>query len=538
MTRVADIVAQTLAHHGTRHAFGIPGGEVLTLIDALEAAGIRFVLTRQETSAAIMAAATATLTGSPGLLVTTLGPGLASAVNGIADASQEHMPLIVISGVVDHPQRNRYTHQVIDHAALLHPLVKKSFEIEPDGVGATLERAIRLATTPPQGPVHLDLSPSTAAARAQPNDRATMPTRATEPLVSRDDRCISHIRTKLEAARRPLIIAGYEAVRSGCDQALATLVERWRIPVLTSYKAKGLLPENHPCALGAAGLSPLADTSIMQIISAADCILLLGYDPIEMRQGWLNPFPASADVVELTRHTPDHGMHRVDMRLIAPLPESLAAITPQTAPANPVWSCDRLRTARDALKRSFSTPAQWGPHAIVDVLEQSLTSDTIVTVDSGAHRILLSQKLKLSKPHTLLQSAGFCTMGAAIPLAAGAKLAQRRASVIAVVGDGGIEMGLGELATLRDENLPVVVVVLQDESLALIELKQRAAGLNRAGVRLGPTRLEDVATAFGGNGIRVKSADELQRALANGLTQDNFSVIVCEIEASAYEESI
>ena len=133
MTRVADTVARSLAAAGVRHAFGMPGGEVVTLIDALAEARIRFVLARHETAAAIMGAGAATVTGAPGLLVTTLGPGLANAVNGIADAAQERMPLLVVSGVVERSIRARYTHQILDHAALLRPLVKASFEIEPEG---------------------------------------------------------------------------------------------------------------------------------------------------------------------------------------------------------------------------------------------------------------------------------------------------------------------------------------------------------------------------------------------------------------------
>ena len=164
MTRVADTVARCLAAAGVRHAFGMPGGEVVTLVDALAEAGIRFVLARHETAAAIMAAGAAAVTGAPGLLVTTLGPGLANAVNGIADAAQERVPLLVISGVVERSIRARYTHQILDHAALLRPLVKASFEIEAEGAAAVVARAIALAMAPPCGPVHLDLSPAVAAA--------------------------------------------------------------------------------------------------------------------------------------------------------------------------------------------------------------------------------------------------------------------------------------------------------------------------------------------------------------------------------------
>jgi acetolactate synthase-1/2/3 large subunit len=163
-----------------------------------------------------------------------------------------------------------------------------------------------------------------------------------------------------------------------------------------------------------------------------------------------------------------------------------------------------------------------------------LPESALITVDSGAHRILLSQQLAIRKPLGLMQSAGFCTMGAAIPLAAGAKVARPQAPVIAVLGDGGLEMGLGELATLRDEAVPIIIIVLQDESLALIELKQAQAGLARAGVTLGRSRFEDAAAALGGRAWRVGSREDFDAAFATALSEDRFTLIICDIQVSDY----
>jgi acetolactate synthase-1/2/3 large subunit len=235
MTRIADLVARTLWAAGIRHAFGMPGGEVVTFIDALENAGIRFVLARNETAAAMMAAGAHAVTGAPGLLVTTLGPGLANAVNGIADASQEHAALIVVSGVVERPLRGRYTHQILDHAALLHPLVKASFEIEPEGAAAITARALSLAATLPCGPVHLDLSPSVAAMAAPDGRSAAAPLpRLHRPGIAPDSPAIAEIRARLAAAERPLLLAGYEAMRDGAANIVTRLATEHGIPVLTT----------------------------------------------------------------------------------------------------------------------------------------------------------------------------------------------------------------------------------------------------------------------------------------------------------------
>ncbi|MFO1148994.1 MAG: thiamine pyrophosphate-binding protein [Alsobacter sp.] len=531
--RVADTIGRALRAAGIRFAFGMPGGEVVTLVDGLERAGIRFVLARHETAAAMMAAGAAVSDDAPGLLVTTLGPGLANAVNGIADAAQERVPLLVLSGVVERAVRSRYTHQIVDHAALLRPLVKASFEIEPEGAAATVRRALALANTPPCGPVHLDLSPAVAA----------MPSAEIDPILAAPARppagidpqgaAARALRDALAQARRPLLVAGFEAARGDAREAVMALAEGWGVPVVTTYKAKGLIDEDHPAALGAAGLSPLADKILLGLAAESDLIILAGYDPIEMRAGWLDPFPASARIVELGTLPADHGMHAAALRLEGPVAALLSAGMAGLRERR-TWAEGQPARARQALRQAFAAPRSWGPHAAFETLQASLPADATVTIDSGAHRILLSQMLRLKRPLSVLQSAGWCTMGAAVPLAIGAKIAAPARPVVAVLGDGGLEMGLGELGTLRDQRLPVVVLVLQDESLALIALKQSQAGLPAAGVGLGATRFDLVAEAFGGRGVTVSDRTSLEAALREAFAADRFTVIACRIEAGAY----
>ena len=538
MVRVADRVAQACHAHGIRHAFGMPGGEVVTLIDALVAQGIHFVLARNETAAAMMGAGTDPSARIPGLLVTTLGPGLANAINGIADAVQERNPLLVISGVVERNLRARYTHQIIDHAAMLHPLVKASFEIEPESAAVTVTRAIALAMTPPFGPVHLDLSPATAALPAHRADRASIIARADVASVDRNHQSIQALRARLQSCARPLIIAGLDAARAQAGSALFELAVQYAAPIITTYKAKGLIDERHALSLGAAGLSPLADSVLLPVVNRADLVLLIGYDPIEMRPGWLHPFAPDAHLVELASFTHDHGMHAADARLTGPLPDMLAALCDDAMPRM-TWRDREPDNARATLQEKFAGPPAWGPHKIFRILQDTAPESAIFSVDSGAHRILLSQMWQAHRPFELLQSAGWCTMGSAIPLAIGQQLTNREACVIAVLGDGGLEMALGELGTLRDQKLPVIVLVVQDESLALIALKQALAGLPSAGVTMGHTHYDQIAEAFGGHGISVETPDALRDAIAKAVARrDRFSLIACQIKADNYAGTI
>lgn len=531
--RVADIVAGTLHAHGVRSAFGIPGGETVTLVDALQVAGIAFHLARHETSAAVMAAGASTISTNPEVLVTTVGPGLANAVNGIADAMQERIPLIVLSAIVDRGTRARYTHQVIDHAQLLRPLVKASFEIEPESAAATVARAIALAATDPMGPVHLDISPAVAAAPSTNSKILPRPAKLS-PSVSITDSTAQMLSERIRAAKRPLILAGLEAVRSQSGAALQHLAETIGAPVITTYKAKGIIPEDHPLCLGAAGLSPLADRFLLPLAQKADLVLMFGYDPIEMRLGWMDFTTDSAKLIDVSNAYPDHAMHHAGTRISAN-PRSILQALNGSLIERAGWPDSEPHKTKLEISRAFSPKESWGPHVIIDLLRQAVGSDDLVTVDSGAHRILLSQKWIAAKPLTLLQSSGFCTMNAALPLAIGAKVADPSRRIFAVMGDGGLEMGIGELATVRDLGLPLTVVLFQDRSLALIALKQAAAGLSLAGVTLGETNFATVARGFGGFGVTVENANEFRNELAAAGNRRTFSLIACRFNADAYE---
>jgi acetolactate synthase-1/2/3 large subunit len=526
----ADLVAARLHAAGIRHAFGMPGGEVLALVAALERVGIRFVLTRHETAAGFMAEAVWHATGAPGLLVTTLGPGLTNAVNVIANAHQDRVPMLVISGCVDVALAESYTHQIIDHAALLRPITKASLRAEAGTEDLVTDKALAIALRGRPGPVHIDLPISVAEAlvparpmtiRAMPADSMPADTGPARALIA--------------AARRPLIIAGLDLVGDDGAAALKALAERLGAPVLTTYKAKGLLPESHPLCIGAVGLSPKADAIVKPLIAAADLIILAGYDPIEMRQGWRQPWPADKAVIECVAEAMPHGMHSATICHEGPVVLALESLG-EARPAGAVWPDGQPAQVRAELAQAFAVPADkaWGPHHVFAIMRELAPPATVASADSGAHRILLSQMWRCEAPRLLLQSSGFCTMGGALPLAAGHALVTGR-HTLCFVGDAGLEMVLGELASLRDLALPVVVVVLVDQALALIELKQRAMQLPRQGVDFGGTDFAAVATALGGHGVSVHSAEGLRQAATAAFARPGFTVIAAQIGDRAYD---
>ena len=531
--RAADALARRLYLAGCRRAFGMPGGEVLTLIDALEAAGIEFVLCHHENAAGFIAEGAHHVDGAPAILVATVGPGAMNGVNVVANAEQDRVPMIVLTGCVDPDEAETYNHQVLDHRAVFAPITKATFTLTQGAAAVQADKAVRIATGAAGGrcgPVHVDVPISVADAPVP------------DAMVQRVDAApkaigaaaLARARDMLARAERPIMLAGLDAVRDGAGDAIRAFCEAHSVPLVTTYKGKGLLDEGHPLSLGGAGLSPLADKTLLPLFREADLIVLAGYDPIEMRTGWRGVWDADAqDVIDISHDANLHGMHGATLEVIAPVGETLDAIRDGVA-ARKVWDCSG---ARATLKDAFAAK-EWGPDAIVEICREVCPPRTIATADSGAHRILLSQMWECDEARTLLQSSGLCTMGCALPLAIGAKRAAPDRAVVGFMGDAGFLMVAGELASAAALDLPVVFVVFVDRSLALIELKQRQRQMKNTGVDFGATDHAAVARAFGGNGVQVRDRDGLRAAMTEALAADTFTLIACEIDRKAYDGRI
>ena len=533
--RAADALAQRLYAAGCRVAFGMPGGEVLTIIDALEAAGIQFVLAKHENAAAFMAEGAWHRTGAPGILVATVGPGALNGVNAVANAHQDRVPLIVIAGAVDADEAQSYTHQVLDQTAVFTPITKASFTFNAGAAHIIADKAVSIALEGRPGPVHIDLPIAVAVAQVP----AIAPfARAPAAPVIPAQHVLDQAADWLSAANRPVIIAGLDAVNEDAAAALTEMAERFAIPVVTTYKAKGLLPEDHALALGGAGLSPLADTHLLPLIKEADLIICAGYDPIEMRPGWQNIWDASqVNVIDITAVPNHHYMHQATLNIIGNTPATLNALNAAATPRS-VWADGQIKQTKSALAAAFPKDDAWGPAAVVDVCREELPRDTLATLDSGAHRILLSQMWECYAPRGLMQSSALCTMGCAIPLAIGAHFIEPDRTMVSFCGDAGFLMVAGELTTAKELNLNTIFVVFVDASLALIELKQRQRQLTNNGVDFAQHDFAAMGKAFGGNGHTVHTRDELRVALKAAQKAQEFTVIAAVIEKGAYDGRI
>ena len=537
----ASAIVAALAGAGTRLLFGVPGGGPnLDVVGAAAAAGLRFVLARGETAATIMAATSADLTGAPGAVVVTRGPGLASAVNGIAHAALDRLPLVVIADTVP-AATPRITHQRIDQDALGRSVAKAAITV---GEPRSAAHAVRLALAAPYGPVvvNMDASIPDGDTQEAPGTVAMPETVAVKAGAQRGagaQRAAGAQRgagaeagvlaEAVSAARRPVVLLGTGAIPR--TAAVRKVLAGSGIPALHTYRARGVIPDS---AAEAAGLVT-GGTMEWPLLSAADLIVGLGVDEAEMIPA---PWDYAARTVLVTEDEDrDHGYFTGATTLRMPLDEALDVLAGR--PGHD-WPSDAGSAARqDAGRRlaelAVAAPGRLAPQQVVRTVRAGTPAETIATVDAGAHMLVAMPLWEVPEPGRLLISSGLATMGYALPAAIAAALCAPATPVIAFTGDGGLGMTLAELETAVRLALPVIVVVFNDAALSLIEIKQQPAGQGGAeAVRYAPVSFAAAATALGAAGAAVSTEPELARALTAALRRPGPTVIDAAVDPSGY----
>lgn len=551
---LASAIAEEARLAGIRRAFGIPGGEVLGLIDALRLAGTEFVLCNHESSAGIMASAYGRVSGEPGLVLATLGPGAANLLLPLANAQVDREALVAICGDLSESWPLSHTHQRLDLLGIFGPVTKHCAHLTPREGAATFRAALHAISERPRGSALLTISTEASAAGAasatdvtesqtdpsstarpastvQPasTDRSTSPAEPIAPASGVDPaRDAELLRDRLTAAERPLVVAGCGAYEQTAP-ALREWIERWQLPIALTPKAKGLVGDDYKRFAGVldgAGLGSLMTSTIAE----SDLVVGLGLDPVELIRTW----HASAPVVWVGDCGPEPpgGLCRGEgsARLLSPVGEVLAQLSDAQAPRSWAdWTAEAVATRRSML--ADESLLTWIPRA----LRQALPHDAILTTDVGSHKCLAAQFLETGEPGSFLTSNGLSAMGYGLPAAIGAKLARPDTAVVAVVGDGGFAMAAQELETAARLAVPIVVVALIDTSLSLIQLLQQARGLPRCGVDYGRVDVEAIAVAHGANGLSATTPKQLRNAVASGLESHRPTVIAVPVDGSAYQ---
>lgn len=529
---VADVIARTLAAWGARFAFGIPGNDVLESIRACEEAGIQFVLAKAEPSAAFMADAVFQLTGAPAVLIPALGPGIANAVSGIAGAWMERSAMVVLCGEMATGNMAVYNHQVFDHVALCRPVTKYAERLNPARAGQQAAKALDIATTWPPGPVMLNLP---ADANRLPAKDASQAPRNEVPIAIAPE-AVARLTARLSAAQRPLALLGRGAIHGAAAPAAAAFIRAWQLPFLATYKAKGVVDERDALCLGSVGLSPVVDAINLTAVGEADLLVLIGFDPIELRDAWVDAWPADKPCITLDWAPANDRIFPRGAEACGSLDVMLRQLTPAT-PSSGRWPVEVLQTLRmkvGTVVRPRQPMAAISPAALFGAVDRRIADDWLMTVDVGAHRILANHVLRCRVPGQLLQSNGLGCMGYAIPAAIGAQLVHPERTVVAMLGDGCMLMTQGELAVAAERHLPLIVIVLNDATLSLIALKQDKMGMIARGVDFRPPDFAAIARGFGARGIQVHSLEEFEAAFDAAVAARALTVIEAIVDPAEY----
>ena len=535
--KVADTLAATLKAYGARWAFGIPGNDVLETVRACEEAGIGFVLGKSEPSCAFMADAVYQLTGQPAVLIPALGPGISNAMSGIAGAMQERSAIAILCGEMASKQMGIYNHQVFDHVALARPVTKYAENLNPKRAAQQMAKALDIALAYPAGPVFLNVPADYNREEASAEEPKSPVPRAVTQL---DGESVARLQAKLAAAKRPLMLAGRGALIGNTPAAFARFVEAWKLPFFTTYKAKGIVNESHALCLGSVGLSPVVDAENLALIKEADCIVLAGFDPIELRDAWLDAWPQSLSVVSIDWAGLNHRIFPVGEEALGDVPAILGQLLPASAAKNE-WKPERLvelRTKVAHVVRPRSPAKAISPAALFHAVSSQIKDDWILTVDVGAHRILANHVIQCRTPGQLMQSNGLGCMGYAVPAAIAAQLVHPQRPVVAMLGDGCMLMTQGELALAAERELPIVVVVLNDAALALIKLTQSKMNMSPRATDFRSPDFAKIAEGFGAKGVRVDTIEAFGKALADAVASRRFTLIDAHVDPSEYWEQM
>lgn len=491
-TRIGGhVVAESLRALGAEVVFGIPGVHVLPVWEGMRTTDLRVLGFRQELSAAFAADGYARVTGAPAPLVVSTGPGAFMTLAPLMEACTAFVPLVVVSSQIEADAIGKgrgHLHETPDQAASFSPLVKWVGRAgTADEIPEVLSEAWRRAATPPQGPTYVEVPVDALRASADGVEASVVDGRpAAPPLPSEAD--LAHAAELLAAAERPLVVAGGGAVRSGAVNELLELATRLDAPVTTTYTGKGVFPDDHPLAV----LSAWDDAAHRELVAGADMVLCIG--------SWLGyeftgSFRAFGGTLLQIDAAPERiGVNFPALGLVGDARVILRALLDRLPEVRARDGTARASAVRERLTHERAEQPIRRALDVLEVIEGVLPRAGAVTWDSTILAYAACWYLRASVPRQFLYPAGSSTLGYAFPAALGASAALGEAPVLAVAGDGGFQYGIAELATAKQQDANVALLLIDDGGYGILREYQDASGFAQVGVDL---EHPDFDTVFG-----------------------------------------
>lgn len=535
----AKALITALEKEGVHVIFGLPGGANLPIYDALVDAHLRHILVRHEQSASHMADGYARIKRKAGICFATSGPGATNLITGIATAYADSSPLIAITGQVPLAMIGKDAFQETDIIGVANPCTKYAFQPrEASEIPETVKKAFYIAQSGRPGPVLIDIPKDVQQANAEITFPDLIKVRGYNPVIDAD---ISELGKAVETmlrAEKPIIMAGGGVILSGAFSELQALAELLMAPVVTTFKGKGSFPENHPLAMGPIGMHGHAEAN--KIILEADCILAIGARFSDRSVGRFDEFGKGMSIIHMDVDPSEIGKNKnVDIAVVGDVKSSLRTavkmlskqIVKKREADNP-W----LRRRKELIDYYADTIKDYSreltARKTLKKLREMLPTDAIVTTEVGQCQMWTSLHFDVIAPGTFFSSTGLGTMGFGFPASIGAKAARPDVPVIDIAGDGSFNMTENSLAVSVLDNLPVIVFLMNNYMLGMVAQWQRTF-YNRRYMGVHQHNCPDyvkIAQAYGAQGIRAQSMDELEKAIKNALNVQVATVIDITID--------
>ncbi len=540
----AEIVWEMLKREGVEVVFGIPGGAIMHTYHPRQEYGVRHVLMRHEQAAGHAADGYARVSGKVGVAMATSGPGATNLVTGIATAMIDSAPIVCITGQVPTPLIGSDAFQETDITGVTLPITKHNYLITAvDELADVIHEAFYVARTGRPGPVLVDLPKDVQQAETDfrpPDDGLELP--GYRPREEGDLELVQRAAELVNEAERPVILAGHGVLMSGAMDALRRFVEKTETPVALTLLGKGCFPESHPLTLGMMGMH--GEAFVNRAIQEADLLLAFGMRFDDRVTGTLETYAPHArkvhvdlDPAELNKIVPVDVPIEGDLRRV--LHQMLPLIEPVERPA---WIGQIERWRRDtAIRDVLNRPENGDLPApqVIDAIYEETRGDAIVVTDVGQHQMWAAQYYPLDAPHTLVTSGGLGTMGFGLPAAIGAQVARPDSEVWAVVGDGGFQMTLHELATAVQEQLPIRIALCNNGYLGMVRQWQEMFYDQRyESTRLLNPDFVKLAEAYGVRAWRVTRPDEAKGAVAEARAHDGPALIEFQVAQEGEEGNV
>ncbi|MBI4536408.1 MAG: thiamine pyrophosphate-binding protein [candidate division NC10 bacterium] len=533
MPNCVETIADFLAGEGVQRLYGVPGdGASLDLLEAWRRRGLDFVLASDESAAAVMAATEGELLGRPGVCLVGPGAAVAGAARGLAQAFADRSPVLICTDRSTYKMLTLGPHRALDNFQVLRGVVKDGLGVSASRVDRLLSLAWRRAASSPGGPIHLDI-PADEACRPVRGRLIRLPAAGT---IHPSPTTIRSAARLLARRGRAVVIAGLACRGDRTVRALRELCAHLGAPVLTTPKAKGVIPEDHALSAGIFMGGRLDG----RLLEKADSVLVVGLDPIEILA---HPWPAQNPILALSAYRLGPRPFRPAVEVVGDLAESLTALQGGLPPAGawglPNWAAQAAKfkaEVRRLLAEASAGRHQAGvaPHRVAIIAREMLPRHARAVVDSGAHGLVVAHFWESFAPRAYLCSAGLEASGYALPAAVAVSLAKPGGHVVAFVGDGGFLASLGTLATAAHRRLPLTVIVFADQSLNLIRALQEQRRYAPLGVTLPSIDFPRLAEGLGALGIVVESETAFAGALADALAASQPAVIAVRIRPGGY----